>query len=307
MDFPTNVKSHYSRNSRFLFLIIVSLFLFWRSITALLELAWRTDEYTHILLVLPVSLALIFLEGRNFKNLPPFAPGAGFVLILLSGATWSVIHLYSTVLGADTARALMIFALVLFWLGSIIGCYGFEVFKALLFPVLFLFLLVPIPGVLLDKVVVFLQQASTDVTFALFKLSGTPVMKDGFILSLPSLQIEVAKQCSGIRSSEMLLITGLILTHLFLRTLWSKIVFVAFIIPMAIAKNAIRIFTLAMLGIHVNPDFLEGRLHHEGGGVFFALALAVLLALLWALQRVEGRIARPLSSAAALETIGKTA
>src|SRR5581483_10218037 len=294
------------RDGIFALLIAVSLVICSRSVIGLLRTAWRTDEYTHILLVLHVSLALIFLEGRNLKNLPTFAPGAGFVLFLLSAATWSAIHLYPTALGADITRALMIFALVLFWLGSIVGCYGFQVFKALLFPVLFLFLLVPIPGSLLDKIVVFLQQASTGATFVLFKLSGMPVMKDGFILSLPTLQIEVAKQCSGIRSSEMLLITGLILTHLFLRTLWSKVVFVAFIVPMAIAKNAIRIFTLAMLGIHVNPDFLEGRLHHEGGGVFFALALVVLLALLWVLQRVEGRIARPQSTTMHLETLARS-
>jgi exosortase len=285
--------------------MVASFAIFLRSIIDVFQTALSTDEYTHILLVLPVSLTLLFLEGRNLNFRATFAPRLGFALLLLSAAVWTVVHIYP--FRPEVARSFSIVALIICWFGSAIACYGSRVFKTLLFPFLFLFLLVPIPGFLLDKVVVFLQQASTEATFAIFKLSGTPVIRDGFILSVPSLQIEVAKQCSGIRSSEMLFITGLILAHLFLRTLWGKIVFVAFIVPMAIAKNAIRIFTLAMLGIHVNPDFLDGRLHHEGGGVFFALALAVLLALLWGLQKMEGRIATPASGPAALETTGKIA
>jgi exosortase len=294
------------RNVIFALLMAVSLVIFAPALIALFRTAVETDEYTHILLVLPLSLTLIFLEGRGLKTRPSYAVGAGSVLVLLAAGLWTALHAYHASLGPDVLRAVMIFALVVFWLGSVIGCYGFQVFKALLFPCLFLFFLLPVPGFLLDKIVVFLQQASTDATFALFRLSGTPVMKDGFILSLPSLQIEVAKQCSGIRSSEMLLITGLILAHLFLKRFWSQVIFVVLIVPMAVAKNAVRIFTLAMLGMHVNPDFLEGRLHHEGGGVFFALSLAVLLAILWALQKVENRM-RKAKANAALEAVGKPA
>jgi exosortase len=271
-------------------LLTVSTFVFLPAISELLRAAYQNDEYTHILLVLPVSLCLIYLEGKNVSVRPEYAPSLGLLLIFVSTAIWFAGNAHPLFLGSNGWLSLRILALVVLWIACIIGCYGVQVFRALLFPISFLILLAPPPAALLDRTVVFLQQASTDATFALFKLTGTPVMKDGFVLSLPMLQIEVAQQCSGIRSSEMLFITGLILAHLFLRTFWSKIVFVVFIVPMAIAKNAIRIFTLAMLGMHVNPDFFEGRLHHEGGGVFFALALGILLLLLWALQKAEGRI-----------------
>jgi exosortase len=294
------------RNAIFLLLMAVSLAVFLGPLVGLVQTALRTDEYTHILLVLPVSLTLIFLEGRNLTVRPSSAPWTGFALLLLSAMLWAAVHAYPLSFEGDLARAVAIFALVVFWLGSMIGCYGFQVFNALLFPCLFLFLLVPIPGFVLDKIVIFLQQTSTVATFALFKLSGTPVIKEGFLLSLPSVQIEVAKQCSGIRSSEMLLITGLILAHLFLKRFWSQLIFAVSIVPMAIAKNAIRIFTLTMLGMHVDPGFLEGRLHHEGGGVFFALSLAILLGLLWALQILEKRM-RPAKGVRSLGTVGKTA
>jgi len=97
-----------------------------------------------------------------------------------------------------------------------------QVFRSLLFPFLFLFLLTPIPGPVLDKVISFPTNRFHGRDFALFKLSGVPVLKTGFLLSMPTLQIEVAKECSGIRSSMMLLITGLLLAHLFLRSFWSS-------------------------------------------------------------------------------------
>jgi exosortase len=191
--------------------------------------------------------------------------------------------------------ALLIFALVMSWMACIISCYGRMVFAGLLFPFLFLFLLVPAPPFVLDKAVVFLQGASTEATYALFNLVRLPVLKNGFILSFPSLRIEVAKECSGIRSSIMLLITGLILSHLFLRSLWSKIVFVLFIVPLSVAKNAIRIFTLSMLGMYVDPGFLYGSLHHQGGIVFFLIALGGLMAMLFAMQKIENKSLKKLN------------
>src|SRR5207248_2672632 len=110
-----------------------------------------------------------------------------------------------------------------------------------------------------------------------------------FILSLPTLDIEIAKQCSGIRSSMMLLLTGLVLGHVYLRSNWAKIFFALAIVPFAIAKNAVRIFALSILAMDVDPGFLYGRLHHNGGIIFFLLALAGVLPLLRILREAERR------------------
>lgn len=284
---PINSSWLTQRNILFIALIAFSLLVFWQPFGTLFKLAWQQDEYTHILLVLPVSLTLIFLESKDAPVRARYAPGSGFALLLLATISYWAAKAHGGLL-PNAGLSLAILVLVLYWMAFVIGCYGFQVFRSLLFPFLFLFLLTPIPGPVLDKVISFLQTASTDATFALFKLSGVPVLKTGFLLSMPTLQIEVAKECSGIRSSMMLLITGLLLAHLFLRSFWSKLVFVLCIVPLAVAKNAVRIFTLSMLGMHVSIGFLEGRLHHNGGVVFFLLALVALLALLWILQKAEG-------------------
>jgi exosortase/archaeosortase family protein len=94
------------------------------------------------------------------------------------------------------------------------------------------------------------------------------VLKQGFILRLPTLDIEVAKQCSGIRSSLALLITVLIVGNFVLRSAWRKALLVLSILPILIFKNGVRIVAVSLLSIYVNRRFLHEWLHTSGGIVF---------------------------------------
>ena len=115
-----------------------------------------------------------------------------------------------------------------------------------------------------------------------------PVAQDGIVLTIPGLEIEVARECSSIRSSLMLIVTTLVLAHLFLRSWWRKVVLVAAAIPLSVAKNGLRIFTIGELGTRVDPGFLNGKFHHNGGIVFFAISVMVL----WILRRTESQMRR---------------
>lgn len=116
---------------------------------------------------------------------------------------------------------------------------------------------------------------------------GVPVSQNGFMLTIPGLTLEVAKECSSIRSSSMLLVTTMVLAQLILRSPWRKGLVMAIAIPLSVVKNGLRIFTIAMLAIRVDPAYLTGRLHRQGGIVFFAIALIGVFVLLWILQRGE--------------------
>jgi exosortase len=171
--------------------------------------------------------------------------------------------------------------------------YGLPAVRQLMFPLLFLFLIVPIPQLIVDKSVTALQVGSSHATFVLFRWGGVPVLRSGFVLILPALDIEVAKQCSGIRSSLVLVISSFVLGHLYLRSHWGKVLLVLTSVPISIAKNAVRIFTLSMLGMHIDPGFLYGRLHRNGGIVFFVMALAALVGFVRAIQKAEKWTAKP--------------
>lgn len=192
-------------------------------------------------------------------------------------------------------------AIVLLWFGGFVLCYGIDAARAGAFALLFLLLMIPLPPALLGRIIYFLQRGSTAVAYLLFRALGVPVLREGFVLSVPGVSIEVARECSGIRSSMALFITCLLAAHLFLRTSWKILLFVLLALPLAIVKNGIRITTLTLLSIYVDPGFLHGSLHRDGGFVFFFLALAILAPILILLQKSEGvsLIRQPLGSAEA--------
>ena len=89
------------------------------------------------------------------------------------------------------------------------------------------------------------------------------------------------------RRSEGGLILAILVAYFYLHTFWKQLVLVIAGLFIMILKNGVRIVTLTLLASYVDPGFLYGRLHREGGVVFFVLGLLLLTPLLWALQRSE--------------------
>jgi exosortase/archaeosortase family protein len=100
----------------------------------------------------------------------------------------------------------------------------------------------------------------------------------------------------------ILLITTMVIGQIVLRSPWRKLLLVLVAIPLSVAKNGLRIFTIAMLGTRVDPAYLTGRLHRQGGPIFLGIALAAVFFFLWILRRGE----RP-DDSAATELVGRVA
>ena len=90
------------------------------------------------------------------------------------------------------------------------------------------------------------------------------MVRDGVVFELPGIVLQVAQECSGIRSSWVLFITGLVASHLFLRTRWRRIVLVAFVIPLGILRNGFRILVIGLLSVHVGPHMVDSIIHRQG-------------------------------------------
>jgi exosortase len=277
--------------SWFVLLCAISFVFGWRPLFNTFALALRSDEYTHLLLIVPVSASLIFIDRELLKRTLEPAVGLGSALlvlaILIGGCSRWLAGLQS-----DTQLSVSMLAIVVWWIGSFVLCFGSHVAQRFLFPLCFLFWLVPIPAPALTKMISFWQQGSAISASMLFSAVGVPVAQDGIVLSIPGLTLQVAQECSSVRSSLMLIVTSMVLAHLFLRSFWRKTAVVLTAIPLSIAKNGVRIFTIAMLGTRVDPGFLHGDFHHHGGIVFFLLALFAVLLLLWLLNRRESSLSR---------------
>ena len=164
--------------------------------------------------------------------------------------------------------------------------------RAAAFPLAYLIFMVPMPDAMADALETASKYASAEVANVLFHLSGTPILRAGLVFQLPNITIEVAQECSGIRSSWVLLMTSILAANLFLKTPWKRIVLVAFIIPLAILRNGFRILVIGLLCVNIGPQMIHSVIHRRGGPVFFALSLIPLFVLLWWLRRGETR-ARP--------------
>ena len=281
----------------FAFLCAVSIVFWWHSLVVTLELALANDAYTHILLILPLSAALIYLDSKHMDSKAPDSkalrirpqpsPSIGAALLALALVIGGYARWGMGATPGDVRLSLAMFALVMWWLASVLLCFGARTFHSFLFPLCFLFLMVPIPDFALSRIIEFLQQQSALAARIMFRAARVPVTQDGIMLSIPNLDIEVSLECSSIRSSLMLVVTTMVFAHLFLRSWWRKVLLVAAAIPLSVAKNGLRIFTIAELGTRVDPGFLDGKLHHNGGILFFGIAVVAVGALLWVLRRTE--------------------
>ena len=187
----------------------------------------------------------------------------------------------------DFASAAALSAL-LFGAGAFLLLFGRVAFRKAFFPFAFLLFAVPIPLVVMEKVISILVIASTAVTRFFFEAIGVPFIQEGAVFHLPDLSIEVAQQCSGIRSSLALLITTVLAGHLFLKKFRSQAILVMAVFPVAVFKNGVRIVTLYLLSYFVDMGIIEGGfLHKSGGFIFFGLGLVILGGGLLALRKLE--------------------
>ncbi len=269
--------------------IVLSLLLFKNPVVALIRLSLSQDDASYLVLIPFISATVLYLERpKIFQHLAGDKILAAIFLFFAGGAALAA-HLAGNHSSLGVQLSAWILSLVLVWVAGFALFFGKTALKAARFPLLFLLLMIPPPNFLLDRIIYLLQEGSAWITGALFDLFRVPALREGLVFHLARVDIEVAKECSGIRSSMALLILALLISHFRLKSFWNKTLFVACGLFMMILKNGIRIATLTLLAMYVDPNFLFGRLHRQGGVVFFVLALLLLLPLLFVLQRWESK------------------
>jgi exosortase len=284
------VKLNLNSGQRFLLFSAVFVVAFLGPLRDLMQMSMRSDTFSYIPFIPIISAYLMYSDRQMIfsqkgeSSAVGFLPiGIGLLFLVFGGVSEAqLIH--------QNHLTLIAVSMVLIWIGGFAFCYGTRSLRAASFPILFLFFMVPIPGVLLDKIILFLQTGSAEVAYGFLQATGVPVTRDGFVFHLVTSDIEVAKECSGIRSSLSLVITGALAANFFLRTGWARSLLVVSLVPIAILKNGFRIASLSILGVYVDKRILDSDLHRRGGIVFFILALVLVWAEIVLLRKVEGRV-----------------
>jgi len=271
----------------FLMFSLLVIIMFYSSLRELLRMSSRSELYSHIVLIPFISGYFFFQRRKEIWSSTEYSYPWGIALII-SGIFLFFVGLgYKASLNQNDYLSLMTFSAVTSWIGGFIFFFGKKSFRSGLFPLLFLFFLVPIPTLLVERIILFLQVGSTEVTNILFGLTGVPFNREGFVFHLAGMSIEVAKECSGIRSSIALFITGVIAGQLFLNRARNRWILLLSSIPITIFKNGLRIVSLTLLGVYVDPAILGSDLHRRGGIPFFIVALVVMAPVLLFLIKTE--------------------
>jgi exosortase len=277
------------RHVLFLLFVLLMLVVFYSPLRQLLAMTFRNELYSHIPLIPLVSGFFLFWDRKSIFSHVDYSLGAGVATIALGPILGSNGFMHGLSLNQNDFLSLMVFSAVVILIGIFTVFYGFQTSKRAAFSLLFLLFMVPLPSVVSQAAIAFLQKGSAEAVSLLFTVLGMPVTRDGFVFHLPQFSIEIAEECSGIRSSIALMITTILAAKLFLHKGWARTLLAISILPIAILKNAIRIVTLSVIGVYFDERIFDGDLHRKGGVVFFVIALFLIWAVIASLRKVDSQ------------------
>jgi exosortase D (VPLPA-CTERM-specific) len=182
--------------------------------------------------------------------------------------------------------------------GIVLTLYGRAVARELSFPYGFLLLALPIPALIYLPFTFDLQLLSSALAGHVLDLLAVPALREGNVIVLPNISLEVAEACSGVHSIFALLAVAILTGYLFLRSNWRRFLLALSAPPLAIALNASRLSLMALVSYFITPEWAEGVAHFSAGLVLFAIGAAVILALSYRLADRERRASAPPAAAA---------
>jgi len=227
--------------------------------------------------LIPGLIAYLLWIGRSKIFAAPSFSLSRAIKVGIASMMVAAVGAYCVHRGALYLASIFVFlCVVLLVSAGFTALFGTEALWHAKFPFSMFLLMIPLPNLVIDNVVSLLQMQSAWLASVLLSLTGTPVYREGILIFVPGITIEVARECSGINSSIALLITSIVVARSTLYQNWRRITLVLLCIPFSIIKNAARIATLTLLAVRVDPRFLTGSLHRQGGFVFYLLTLVFM-------------------------------
>jgi exosortase len=241
-------------------------------------LHWRAvPDYSHGFLVGPLALYFAWERRGKLRRAPVESSWWGVVPLALGALALMVGRLGVELMAMRTAFVLTLIGLVLLLL-------GWPIFRILRFPLLFLFLMVPLPQSLVNVIAFPLQLIAADMAVEWLHWLSIPALREGNIIHLASTPLFVAEACSGLRSLMALGTLAVVFAYFFRKRAVERVVIVVSAIPIAILVNAFRVALTGYLTHNLGEKAAQGLIHQTEGLFTFGLAFALLLLEAWLLQ-----------------------
>ena len=246
------------------------------SFIKLYNVRWDLLDYTHAYFILPVSLWLIWRRRNQIKeSVQNYKPGNN--LLGLAVLFFSIILF---LFGSRFDYSLIItFSIIPFIFGLSYYLYGIKTVKLLSFPVLYLLLLIPPPMSLLDSITLPMRYAISAATEVVLGFANYPISREGLLLTIGYNDIFMGQPCSGFRSLITLLSLGIVYIYISDTKLFNKFILAAFIVPLALLGNLIRVITLCLITFYFGEEAGQGFFHNFSGIVMFIITILGLISL----------------------------
>jgi exosortase len=264
--------------------ILVGLILgLYASVMKGLVLQWWTDaDYSYGFFVPLFSAYILWHQRERWAKTEIKPNNLGFVVML------SAISLFLLgSLGAElfTSR----FSLLVLLAGMILFLAGGPLLRAVFFPLGYLMWMIPIPAIIYNQITFPLQLIASRFASAWLELARVPVLRDGNILTMSNYSLEVVEACSGIRSLMTLMALAVAYGYLVSPQRWVRYLLAAFMLPIAIITNAVRVMGAGLLAHRFGPAAAEGFLHEFSGWAIFLVALVLMFGSYWLLRHLDKR------------------
>jgi len=248
----------------------LALFLYSGVLARLVSQWWRDPNFSHGIFVPLISFFIVWIKRKQLSELAIAPSNLGLLVIV-----WALFQLLGGVIGAEIFLARTSFVILLG--GIILFLLGWKWLKAVAFPWLFLLTGIPLPAIIFNEIAFPLQLLASSVATALLRACNVPLLREGNVITLASIQLEVAEACSGIRSLVTLITLALVYGYFMEKNLTRRVIIVLSAIPIAIVANAFRIFGTGICAQYWDPRAAEGFFHEFSGWVVFVLSLFLLL------------------------------
>jgi len=243
---------------------------------------WSDPNFSHGFFVPAFSVFVLWQDRFRLAAISRKPSSWGLPLILLALAM-----LVLGVFGAELFLSRL--SLIALAAGLVIFFLGWQMLRAVLFPLLFSILMVPIPAIVFGQITFPLQILASKLAAWSLPLCGVPVLREGNVINLPAMPLEVAEACSGIRSLLSLTTLAIMYGYLMEKRVGVRTILALASNPIAGAANGFRIIGTGLLVQYWDPDKAEGFFHAFSGWLIFVVSLFMLFMLHQALKFMTER------------------
>ncbi len=266
-------------------LLILGLWLYGPVLIRLTRQWWADPNFSHGFFVPLFSAFIVWQDRTRLREIQPKPSTWGLPVIVISLAMLLV-----GTFGAELFLSRLSFILLI--AGAIVFFVGWSMLRAVLFPMCFLLLMIPIPAIVFSQITLPLQILASKLAAGTLPLCGVPVLREGNIINLPAMPLEVAQACSGIRSLMSLMTLAIMYGYLVERRIWVRVALALSSIPIAVAANGLRIVGTGLIVQYWDPEKAEGFFHLFSGWLVFVFSLLMLFAVHRIFTFLQGRSER---------------